>query len=256
MSEVEFLGYDVSNPEPRGGDFLEFSSWWHNAKPNDTLEIKMQDAVDTETVLYSGAIVPSATGEWNPAQVIRARQEITVPPTAAAGYARLLLSLNGEGLPPIRIALGESQRKFRVPIIQRPQLTLVGGSMQLLGYKLDKTQVRPGENLPVTLYWSAHRAPEASYKVFVHLVDSNGQLRAQQDSLPKNNTLPTNRWFEGEYVTDDYVLNLPSDLAVGDYQILVGMYDPETGVRVPLSDPNGLPLTGDAATLGDVIQVR
>jgi hypothetical protein len=108
----------------------------------------------------------------------------------------------------------------------------------------------------LTLYWSAHRKPEASYKVFVHLVDSNGQLRAQQDALPKNNTLPTDRWFEGEYVTDDYILNLPADLPSGEYRMLVGMYDPETGVRVPLADPNGLPLTGDAATLGDVIQVR
>jgi hypothetical protein len=257
LKNGQFLGYDVSNPEPRGGDILEFSAWWQNVvNPKDSLEIKMADAAGTETVLYDGALFPDASGEWNAGQIARSRQEITVPPTAAAGYAQLLLALNGEALPPIRIALGQSERKFRVPIIQRPQLTMFGEAMQLLGYKMDRTQVRGGDNLPVTLYWSAHRQPEASYKVFLHFVDSNGQLRAQQDALPKSNTLPTNRWFAGEYVTDDYVLTLPPDLAPGDYRIVVGMYDPATGVRVPLADPNGLPIAGDSVTLGDLIQVR
>lgn len=257
VGSAQFLGYDVTNPEPRGGDVLEFSSWWQNiAEGKDTFEIKLRDANETETVLTQGALFPDAEGPFNPAQIVRARHEITIPPTAAAGYARILLSLNGEALPPIRIALGESVRKFRVPIIRRPQLTLVGDALQLLGYKLERTEYRAGETLPLTLYWNANKMPDASYKVFVHFVDANGVLRTQQDSIPMRGTLPTNRWFAGEYISDEYTLPLPTDLAAGEYRIVVGMYDEASGVRVPLTDSNGVRLKDDAVTLDDRITIR
>lgn len=257
VGDAKFLGYTVSNEEPRGGDVLEFSSWWQNiARADDALEIKMRDANDVETVLYQGALFPNARGEWNPAQIVRARQEIVIPPQAAAGVARLFLSLNGQALPPIRVPLGASQRNFRVPIIQRPQLTLVGDSLQLLGYKLDRNQYRAGETIPLTLYWSANQTPRTSYKVFVHLVDANGVLRAQRDSIPQNGGLPTNRWFPGEYITDEYTLQLPNDLAPGDYHILVGMYEEANGERVPLMDANRTPISNNAVMLDAGIQIR
>lgn len=257
VGSAQFLGYDVTNPEPRGGDVLEFSSWWQNiAEANETFEIKLRDANDVETVLAKGALLPNAQGPLSPAQIVRARHEITIPPMAAAGYARILLSLNGQPLPPIRIALVESTRKFRVPIIRRPQLTLVGDALQLLGYKLDRTEYRAGETLPLTLYWSANETPDASYKVFVHLVDANGVLRTQQDSIPQNGALPTNRWFAGEYISDEYNLQLPGDLAAGEYRIVVGMYEEASGARVPLTDANGVRLKDDAVTLDDRITIR
>ncbi len=263
IGSANFLGYDVSSgsgtpaPEPRGGDEIEFSSWWQNiSRNNDLLEIKLRDANEVETVLYQGALFPNARGEWNPAQIVRARQNITIPPQAAAGYARLLLSLNGQALPPLRIALQESTRRFRAPIVQRPLLTLVGDTIQLLGYKLDRTEYRAGEAIPLTLYWSANQTPPASYKVFVHLLDAKGVLRAQRDSIPQNGALPTNRWFAGEYITDEYALNLPNDLAAGEYHIALGMYDEATGARVPLTDANGVRLENDAVMLGDMVTVR
>ena len=263
IGATKFLGYDVSSDgrtsvsEPRGGDVLEFSTWWQAiARADDTFEIKLRDANEVETVLYQGALFPNARGEWNSAQIVRARQAITIPPQAAAGYARLLLALNGQALPPLRIALQESTRRFRAPIVQRPLLTLVGDTIQLLGYKLDRTQYRAGENLSLTLYWSANQTPPASYKVFVHLLDANGVLRAQRDSIPQNGALPTNRWFAGEYISDEYVLNLPNDLAAGEYRIVLGMYDEASGARVPLTDANGARLSDDRVMLDDVVTIR
>lgn len=253
----KFLGYEVSSTEPRGGDLLEFSEWWQNInRPDDTFEIKFRDANETETVLYKGVLIPTMSDQLNPGQIVRARQSITIPPTSPAGSSEFLLSLNGEPLPPIRIALGESTRKFRVPIIQRPQLTLVGDSVQLIGYKLDRELYRPGENLPLTLYWETNQTPRASYKVFVHFIDGNGVLRTQQDSIPRRGELPTNRWFPGEYITDEYTLALPNDLAPGEYRMAVGMYDEATGVRVPLTDANGARIADDAVILGERIQVQ
>lgn len=257
VGSAQFLGYGVTNPEPRGGDVLEFSSWWQNiTNADDVLEIKFRDANDAETVLYQGKLFPNASGAFNAAQIVRARQDMTIPPQAAAGYGRLLLSWNGQTLPPIRIALGVSPRMFQAPSVPRPQPVLVGDSIQLLGYKLDRTQLRPGDMIPLTLYWNATKPPAASYKVFVHVVDAGGVLRAQRDSLPKNDALPTIRWFAGEYITDEYPLQLPSDFAPGNYRILVGMYDEASGVRLALTDPLTGRLPNDAAMLGDGIQIR
>lgn len=257
VGDAALLGYAVSAIEPRGGDIIEFTSWWQNvANADDKLEIKLRDAADVETVLYRGALFPEASGGLNPTQALRARNEITIPPTAAAGYARVLVSLNGQAAPPIRLSLGETLRKFQAPIVQHPQLTRVGDSVQLLGYKLDHTEYRADEKLPLTLYWSASETPDASYKVFVHLVDANGVLRTQRDAIPQNNTLPTNRWFAGEYVTDEYVLNLPANLAPGEYRILVGMYPQDGGARVPLKDESGTRIANDAVVLGNVITIR
>ena len=87
-------------------------------------------------------------------------------------------------------------------------------------------------------------------------MDANGVIRTQRDAVPKNDTLPTNRWFEGEYITDDYVLNLPTDLQPGEYRIAVGMYPASGGDRVPLLDGNGARIVGDAVMLEDGIVVR
>ncbi|MBI4671623.1 MAG: DUF2723 domain-containing protein [Chloroflexi bacterium] len=257
FTDAKFWGYGVNSVEPRGGDLVEFSSWWQGLARGDAqFEIKLRDANAVESVLYQGALLPGASGEFNPQQIIRARHNLTIPPTAALGYARIVLALNGQTLPEIRVALGASQRKFGAPIIPRPQLVIVGDTMQLLGYKLERTQFRAGETLPLTLFWNAHRTPDTSYKVFVHLLDANGALRAQQDSIPQRGALPTQRWFPGEYVTDEYALVLPNDLAPGAYRLAIGMYDETTGARVPLRDTFGAPLPDNRVLLGDVITIR
>jgi len=257
LTDAQFVGYGVNMVEPRGGDILEFSSWWQGlARGDANFEIKLRDADAVETVLYQGALLPAANGEFNPAQIVRARHDLIIPPTAAPGLARILLALDGQPLPEIRVSLGASPRRFNAPIIARPQLALVGDAMQLLGYKLERAQLRAGETLPLALYWNAHKTPEASYKVFVHLLDANGALRAQQDSIPQRGALPTQRWFPGEFVTDEYALELPQDLAPGEYRIAVGMYDEMTGARIPLRDAFGAPLPDNRVLLGDAITVR
>ncbi|HZQ10890.1 MAG TPA: DUF2723 domain-containing protein [Anaerolineae bacterium] len=263
LNGAQFLGYSVNSNwntgaiEPRGGDVVEFSSWWQDLTQGDgRFQIKLRDANADESVLYDGALLPNVSGALNSAQIIRARQTLTLPPTAAPGTASILLSYNGQALPPIRILLAQSKRQFREPIIPHPQVALVGDSIQLLGYKLERTQYRPGDTLPLSLFWNANKTPEASYKVFVHLLDGNGVLRAQQDSIPQRGALPTNRWFPGEYIVDDYRLMLPSDLPSGEYHLVVGMYDETTGARVPLLDANGVRQPEDRVMLSDMIQVR
>ena len=50
LKDARFMGYGVNNVEPRGGDIVEFSSWWQGlAKGDANLEIKLRDANGVET---------------------------------------------------------------------------------------------------------------------------------------------------------------------------------------------------------------
>ncbi|MBN1248447.1 MAG: hypothetical protein JXC32_12365, partial [Anaerolineae bacterium] len=90
-------------------------------------------------------------------------------------------------------------------------------------------------------------------KVFVHLVDGAGNLRAQVDMEPQAGFAPTLIWQPGDRIVDRYGLPLPADLVPGDYTVLVGMYS-ATGNRLPIEvdgEPQGDALRLAQITIGD-----
>jgi hypothetical protein len=50
--------------------------------------------------------------------------------------------------------------------------------------------------------------------------------------LPGQNTARTSQWPVGETFADHVILRIPPNMAPGKYDILVGLYDPESGERV------------------------
>ncbi len=256
LNDAQFLGYGVSNVEPRGGDALEFYTWWQGlARGDGAFEIKFRDNNSHETILYQGALF-SSQAPFDPRQSVRARQTVVLPPQAPAGFAKFILTYNGQTLPEIRLALDESRRVFDEPAIPHPQLVFVGDAIQLRGYQLARDTFRAGETIPLTLIWNAARVPSQNWKTFAHLTDANGVVRAQQDSIPQRGALPTTRWFAGEYIVDEYALALPADLPPGAYRLAVGMYDEATGVRAPLWDAQRAPLPDNRVLLDTIIQVQ
>lgn len=95
---------------------------------------------------------------------------------------------------------------------------------------------RPGDSVPVTLYWRALRTLDRSYKVFVHLIPEGESMPvAQHDSEPVNGTHPTPTWETGEIVIDPHQVTIPQGTAAGEYTVWVGLYDGDG--RLPVSDP-------------------
>jgi hypothetical protein len=115
----------------------------------------------------------------------------------------------------------------------------VGDDFILLGYALESFQVRPGETIDLTLYWEAAKKPTEDYTVFVHLLDANGQLVAQQDNQPQDGLYPTKFWDAGERVQDEYALTVDTGALAGEYTLVVGMYTLETLQRLPVMDASG-----------------
>jgi hypothetical protein len=114
------------------------------------------------------------------------------------------------------------------------RMQLVGSYVTINGDP-QAEQAEAGQWLRVTLWWSAAQPVMQDYKVFVHALDANGQIVAQHDSMPRNNSTPTSQWRNGQLVMDLHEFQIPPDSTTDALQINVGLYDPETGQRLSLS---------------------
>ena len=111
--------------------------------------------------------------------------------------------------------------------------------IDLRGYNLSVDRLLPGESLDLTLFWAPRGRPMRDYTVFVHILDGQGQLRSQADSPPMAGKYPTSVWDAGEFIEDLHTVSLPPNLPAGDYTFAIGLYDPQTGQRLPIMDANG-----------------
>ncbi len=116
------------------------------------------------------------------------------------------------------------------PLAERAEEALFGERIALEGLGVTE-QVEPGDVLAVNLRWRAIATLPLDYHLFVHLVDQEGRLWAQQDSLKT-----TSGWQPSEEVEEKQAMLLPRDIPPGQYQIVVGFYLLETGQRLTLAD--------------------
>jgi hypothetical protein len=124
--------------------------------------------------------------------------------------------------------------------------------VQLLGYHLPKTAWRAGDTIPVRLYWLAQRTPDDNYKVFLHLLRTpDGERVAQVDEQPILGFGPMTRWDPGELVVDEHHLFVDSSVPAGTYQIVVGLYRPDTVENLHVSGA-ARTLPGDRLVLTEV----
>jgi hypothetical protein len=103
------------------------------------------------------------------------------------------------------------------------------GGVDLLAYDLTPhTALKPGDTLAVQLYWRAVRPDLPDYQVSLALVALNApeeRLLFEQHRHPAQ--LPTSVWARwplfDHYVRDAYILRVPADAPVGEYQVVVHM---------------------------------
>ncbi|MBI4787532.1 MAG: DUF2723 domain-containing protein [Chloroflexi bacterium] len=132
--------------------------------------------------------------------------------------------------------------------IGNPKLAQAGQAISFLGWdsapasNSDTITAARGSQIALDLYWRSDRELRGQYTVFVHLVDTNGRVIADADSPPSSGLFPTDRWTVGEVVRDRHTLQVPSDLAPGDYAIEIGMYLPSTGKRLLFGNADNLAL--------------
>jgi hypothetical protein len=199
------------------------------------------------------------TSQWDAQEVARGDHELGVSPSVAEGTYTLTLSLaeHNTGVQVgQRVHLGEVQIKalpwtYDPSGQAHPSHARWGEAIVLPAFDVHQNAA---ESLHVTLYWQALREMDVSYKVFVHLIDQNtGAIVAQDDSVPRRWAYPTTLWAPGEVVADTITLSL-DDVSKGRYLVLVGLYDPESGERLPAYSSQDKRYPNDAASLTAIVR--
>ncbi|MCW5850645.1 MAG: phospholipid carrier-dependent glycosyltransferase [Anaerolineae bacterium] len=259
---VQLLGHGLTMQTIRPGDTLAVPLWWRatGAVSVSLVQMDLRDVrgQSQEVTPSAPLAVPLATLAWQPGEVFRGLARLTVPPGLPTGPAQVELNVRGAGgrlVLPAPAVLGQvwvrGTRLTEPP--KPPQRAVdfqVGDLARLIGY--DALPVKPGESLPLTLYWQASGPAPTAYSVFVHLLRPDDTILTQVDRAPGLGQYPTNTWRAGEVVVDPYTLDVPLDTPPGHYQVAVGWYTSQG--RAPIRDGQDQPVPADRILLD--VEVR
>jgi hypothetical protein len=129
----------------------------------------------------------------------------------------------------------------------------LGEPIQLKRYRLSEETLAPGDTLTVVLLWQTDAQVHEDYTVFCHLLSKSGELIAQRDGPPVYGVRPTPSWRAGEVIEDGREVFLDASTPPGEYELSVGMYEPETMKRVPAYTASGERLPQDRIVLRSVL---
>lgn len=274
--EIRLAGFALADATLKPGETAVVDLYWGALREigeNYQARVRLLDA-DWHTVA-SAALVPYqgryATLLWQPGEIFQDRYTLSpMADTAVPGRGRVVVSLHpwgnlAEALPvtvnglPVGDELTLAQLKIaplHPPGYQPERETHVtfGQEAILLGYDVAETAVA-GTSLPVTLYWQALEPDGRDYTVFIHLLNTNGELVAQADGPPQQNRYPTSIWEAGEQIKDEHQVTLPTDLPPGSYQLTVGLYHLESGQRLPIQSATN-PVQPDDRVILSLINIR
>src|SRR5215213_1163369 len=119
---------------------------------------------------------------------------------------------------------------------------------ELRGWQLSGS-TRPGDTPEVALIWHALGRQNRNWTVFIHLVDAQGQIVAEDNRPPRDDAFPMLQWVAGDWVEDRHPLALPANLAPGEYHIRAGLFFPRTERRAGVYSKRGT-LRGDYLDIG------
>jgi hypothetical protein len=268
-NKAELLGYDVGKGRVRAGEAIAVTLYWRCLGPmerNYTLAVQVLGP-DYES--YGGVnLYPGrgnfATSLWQVGDTFGEIYWIPVAPDVPApvmGRIKVALFIDDstqEHLPVLDTQGQVTDRSAvfgRIKIVprERPEHVIeqqvhyeLGGKVALIGYELTSPVDRE-TGLDLRLYWQALSDLDEDYTVFVHWLDEEGQILAQQDNQPRNGSYPTGLWDEGEIVEDFYHLSVPADRP--SVLLAIGMYRLDTLERLAVFDENGQRLAGDQVIL-------
>ncbi|MCA9984608.1 MAG: hypothetical protein KDE59_09950 [Anaerolineales bacterium] len=118
----------------------------------------------------------------------------------------------------------------------------LGAAVTLLGYQWVANPVAPGTVAELASYWQVldparvgpPRLPALlpDVNLFTHVLWPDGTIMTQQDLLGA----PSWSWQAGDIVVQIHQLAVAPEIPAGSYQVVMGLYDPESGVRLRQAD--------------------
>ncbi len=198
----------------------------------------LQNAYDGSLPLWGGSLDDLATtasvGVW----IYGGGSAEPAPVRFQAGTLRLEAHL-----PP-----GHPFDPARLPLPADAEWARLGGLAEVAADVPGHT-LRPGDNLELIVVWRALGASAVSYTLFVQAVDDQGGKVGQLDRLPCGGECPTSGWHPGDFIGERLLLPIWPEAQPGSYRLILGMYDLQTGQRLPVLDARG-EAVGDSLSLG------
>jgi hypothetical protein len=157
-------------------------------------------------------------------------------PATASGHAILRITApSGKSLVLGEYDIAAVEHNFAQPTIAQPEHAEFADMATLIGVEGPASIISP-QTFKVKLIWKAGKTPTKAYTVFIHLLDSTGQIIAQNDSQPGNGTRPTTGWVPGEYIIDEHEVTFNRSNYHGPATVEAGLYDAQTQKRVSLDN--------------------
>lgn len=251
---LSLLAADVETETARPGDVVWLTLYWQANEipvepPEFVIELFGRDVTRVANLhSYHGrGLYPASL--WQPGAVVADRFAVRIDPQAAAPVlGRVFARIEG-GEPGIEVAtvkIAPEQTRGEPDVL----LAEIGDHIAVADVRIVPEQVRAGETVRVSVQWYVPVGkPGQDYTTLVHLGQPDRPPLATGDSPPLRGDYPTRAWGNGETIDDSYTLTIPAGLGPGRYPVWIGMYDPATGVRLPLKvggsrQPNDVFLAG------------
>ena len=128
------------------------------------------------------------------------------------------------------------------------------GDALLLPAAAVPNSITAGASLPLRLQWQRTAAAPPNLSRFVHVLDAAGNKVAQVDGLVTDafGPQPVAGWPELAQVEDLMMIELPAALPPGKYTLVAGLYDWQSGERLPAT---GKPARPDGSAQLGTIQI-
>jgi hypothetical protein len=231
---------------------------WSAAQPIGrelTYRLKLIDQKGTAVISQTDRISPT-TSSWLPGAIVIGDYQLTPQQPVPIGQYRLQLSvlagdrvLGAIDLPHRIVNVPSITGDWIMPVSEEPR-TRLGEAIELRAADVS----RRGNGLSLWLHWHALAAPGVDTKYFVHVLDADGNVVAQEDGVHMKWTRPSSTWRADEMLSD--LIELPLwNIKPGEYRIAVGLTNPDTGERLPAFDAAGSPLPDNRYVFEDEIKI-
>jgi 4-amino-4-deoxy-L-arabinose transferase-like glycosyltransferase len=239
------VGASVDTETAVPGDVVWYTLYWQLEKPVNELVAMKFEMYGRDTAIPIGAVHTfHGRGQYPPTLwpvgvimadrvPVRLLPDVDAP-VLARGFVRLV-AVGEDG------SFGEGVFVGGVKVVpqQWPKagepLAFIGEDVALTAVSLSTATAQPGQTITIHPTWQVRQNIANDYATLIHLALPNQPPIAQGDNQPRAGSYPTHLWETGEVIHDDYVLTISQNIQPGCYPLWLGMYDPITLQRRPLT---------------------
>jgi hypothetical protein len=241
---LELVAYAIENDDRRGFDL---TTVWKVANANWAHKFWLYNsfvnvfALDGKQIPAHGEVELSTSSNWQQGDLLVVPTRVTLGAETPRALYRLDAGVYVR-FPP-RVAIPKEAESVDIitfgPVrlgkaaageATSQTIATLGGAVKLREARL---VVAPDfSKVEVASRWETSDALARDYTMFVHVYGPDGKLAAQGDGWPGGANYPTSAWATGEAIANSRTIDLPPDLAPGEYTVKVGLYDSKTMERL------------------------